>query len=79
MQEHRYSFEIDASPEEIWSVMHTRPDHPEGFVGMGEYGPFVYSVTIILWGFFASLIMLAGAEWAARRPITEINAIPPLR
>ena len=44
MQEHRYSFEIDASPEEIWSVMHTRPDHPEGFVGMGEYGPFVRKI-----------------------------------
>ncbi len=44
VQEHRYSFEIDASPEEIWSVMHTRPDHPEGFVGMGEYGPFVRKI-----------------------------------
>jgi membrane protein len=32
-----------------------------------EYGPFVYSVTLILWGFLASMIILAGAEWAARR------------
>ena len=40
----------------------------------GEYGPFVYSVTIILWGFFASLVMLAGAEWAARRPAAGIDA-----
>jgi membrane protein len=32
-----------------------------------EYGPFTYSVTIILWSFFASLILLAGAEWAARQ------------
>jgi len=32
-----------------------------------EYGPFYYTVTIILWGFLASLIVLAGAEWAARR------------
>lgn len=32
-----------------------------------EYGPFVYSVTIILWGFVAALVILAGAEWAARR------------
>lgn len=32
-----------------------------------EYGPFVYSVTIILWGFVASMVILAGAEWAARR------------
>ena len=31
-----------------------------------EYGPFVYSVTIILWGFLAAMIVLAGAEWAAR-------------
>ena len=44
MQEHRYSFEIDASPEEIWAVMHTRPDHPDGFVGMGEFGPFVRKI-----------------------------------
>ena len=32
-----------------------------------EYGPFIYSVTIILWGFLASMVILAGAEWAARR------------
>jgi len=32
-----------------------------------EYGPFYYTVTIILWGFLAALIVLAGAEWAARR------------
>jgi YihY family inner membrane protein len=31
-----------------------------------EYGPFVYTVTIILWGFVASMVILAGAEWAAR-------------
>jgi hypothetical protein len=33
-----------------------------------EYGPFVYSVTIVLWGFIASMVVLAGAEWAARPP-----------
>jgi membrane protein/epoxyqueuosine reductase len=33
-----------------------------------EYGPFVYSVTIVLWSFIASMIVLAGAEWAARSP-----------
>jgi len=33
-----------------------------------EYGPFVHSVTIILWSFIASMLVLAGAEWAARRP-----------
>lgn len=32
-----------------------------------EYGPFVYSVTIILWGFVAAMVVLAGAEWTARR------------
>ena len=31
-----------------------------------EYGPFVYSVTILLYGFVSSMIVLAGAEWAAR-------------
>lgn len=31
-----------------------------------EYGPFVYTVTIILWGFVASMVILAGAEFAAR-------------
>jgi membrane protein len=32
-----------------------------------EYGPFVYSITIILWGFVTALVVLAGAEWTARR------------
>jgi uncharacterized BrkB/YihY/UPF0761 family membrane protein len=32
-----------------------------------EYGPFYYTVTIILWGFIAALVVLAGAEWTARR------------
>jgi membrane protein len=31
-----------------------------------EYGPFYYSVTIVLWSFLASMIILAGAEWAAQ-------------
>ncbi len=31
-----------------------------------EYGPFYYSVTIVLWSFLASMVILAGAEWAAR-------------
>jgi uncharacterized BrkB/YihY/UPF0761 family membrane protein len=34
-----------------------------------EYGPFVYTVTIVLWGFVASMVVLAGAEWAARRAV----------
>jgi YihY family inner membrane protein len=32
-----------------------------------EYGPFINSVTIILWSFLASMVILAGAEWSARR------------
>jgi membrane protein len=32
-----------------------------------EYGVFINSVTIILWSFFASMVVLAGAEWTARR------------
>jgi membrane protein len=31
-----------------------------------EYGVFQYSVTLILLGFLASMLVLAGAEWAAR-------------
>jgi YihY family inner membrane protein len=38
-----------------------------------EYGPFVYSVTIILWGFLAAMVVLAGAEWAARRSRNRIG------
>jgi membrane protein len=32
-----------------------------------EYGPFVYTVTIILWGFVASMVVLGGAQWAVHR------------
>ncbi|MGA2325564.1 MAG: YihY/virulence factor BrkB family protein [Bryobacteraceae bacterium] len=32
-----------------------------------EYGPFQFSVTIILWSFLGAMVILAGAEWAARR------------
>jgi membrane protein len=39
-----------------------------------EYGPFYYTVTIILWGFLAALIVLAGAEWTARRSPAEQTA-----
>ena len=40
MQEHRYSFIIDATPEEIWSAMHPRlPDNLPGAGVMGEFGP----------------------------------------
>jgi len=32
-----------------------------------EYGPFYISVTIVLWSFLSAMIILAGAEWSARR------------
>jgi len=31
-----------------------------------EYGVFRYSVTLIFLGFFSTMLVLAGAEWAAR-------------
>ena len=42
MQEHRYSFDVEATPEEIWSVMHQRPTgRPSGGgeIEIGEFGP----------------------------------------
>jgi YihY family inner membrane protein len=33
----------------------------------GEYGVFQHSAMILLWSFAASLVVLAGAEWSARR------------
>jgi membrane protein len=38
-----------------------------------EYGPFQYSVTLILWSFFASMLILAGAEWSARKARERAN------
>jgi uncharacterized BrkB/YihY/UPF0761 family membrane protein len=32
-----------------------------------EYGGFADSITILTWSFFAGLIVLAGADWSARR------------
>ncbi len=32
-----------------------------------EYGPFLYSASILVWSFFGAMIVMAGAEWAARR------------
>ena len=32
-----------------------------------EYGVFQHSATILLWSFVASMIVLAGADWSARR------------
>lgn len=35
-----------------------------------EYGGFVDSITVLTWSFFAGLIVLAGADWSARRART---------
>lgn len=32
-----------------------------------EYGPFYISVTIVLWSFVSAMVILAGADWTARR------------
>lgn len=42
-----------------------------------EYGPFINSVSIILWSFFASMVVLAGAEWAARHAQIDAPAAEP--
>lgn len=36
-----------------------------------EYGPFYISVTIVIFSFVAALLVLAGAEWAAREAPVE--------
>ena len=42
------------------------------------YGPFFISVTLLLWGFVAALIVLAGAEMCARRGRLILRgALPP--
>jgi uncharacterized BrkB/YihY/UPF0761 family membrane protein len=40
-----------------------------------EYGPFTYSVTIVLWSFLGAMLILAGAEWAARRAQAKAGAV----
>lgn len=40
-----------------------------------EYGPFQNSVAIVLWSFLAAMIVLAGAEWSARRGV-GVEKIP---
>ena len=42
-----------------WPFLRAKLEH--------EYGPFINSVTIVLWSFLASMVVLAGAEWSARR------------
>jgi membrane protein len=43
----------------VWPLLETKLKN--------EYNIFEHSVTILLWSFVASLIVLAGAEWTARR------------
>ena len=43
----------------LWQFMQTKIS--------AEYGVFQHSATILLWSFIASMIVLAGAEWSARR------------
>lgn len=42
-----------------------------------EYGPFQYSVAAVLWGFLASMLILAGAEWSSRRKGPVPSAYSP--
>jgi uncharacterized BrkB/YihY/UPF0761 family membrane protein len=53
----------------MWPFLRAKLEH--------EYGPFINSVTIILWSFFASMIILAGAEWSARQRIAGGNSVEP--
>jgi membrane protein len=56
----------------LWTWPYLRPKL------QSEYGPFYYTVTIILWGFLAALVVLAGAEWTARRSrITDAAFVNP--
>lgn len=41
-----------------------------------EYGPFYISVTIVIFSFIASMIVLTGAEWAARHnPVEQAGSL----
>lgn len=44
----------------VWPLLNAKLEH--------EYGPFKISVQIVLLSFAASMIVLAGAEWSARKP-----------
>lgn len=41
-----------------------------------EVPPFVQSISIILWAFIGTLIVLAGAEWSARVVVEKLDAEP---
>src|SRR4029079_1631698 len=38
-----------------------------------EVPPFVQSITIVLWSFTATLILLTGAEWSARAKMDDLD------
>jgi uncharacterized BrkB/YihY/UPF0761 family membrane protein len=40
-----------------------------------EVGPFVHSISVVIWAFCAALIVLAGAEWSA--PVTLQSELTP--
>ena len=40
-----------------------------------EYGPFNYSASIVVFSLLTSLLVLAGAEWSARKPDAEEQAM----
>ncbi|MDP9054617.1 MAG: YihY/virulence factor BrkB family protein [Acidobacteriota bacterium] len=42
-----------------------------------EYGPFNYAASIVIFSMLTSLLVLAGAEWSARKPIAELQACVP--
>jgi membrane protein len=43
----------------------------------GEVPPFVHSISIILWSFIATMIVLAGAEWSARVSVGALQPADP--
>jgi membrane protein len=40
-----------------------------------EYGPFSYSVSIVVFSLLTALLVLAGAEWSARKPVVEMEEL----
>ena len=55
----------------VWPLLLNKVDR--------EYGPFKNSVTILLWSFLAALIVLAGAEWAARQEVPPRCILNPMK
>jgi hypothetical protein len=40
-----------------------------------EYGPFDYSASIVIFSLLTALLVLAGAEWSARKPVVKTPAV----